>query len=228
MFYCFLAEGFEEIEALATVDILRRAGIDVKTVGVKGEYVTGNHNITVKADMLLEDLVSFDDMKGVILPGGMPGVTNLDKGKPLLIREPDAKFNLANFMKMNILSSLATLKIGLDILTKEEKVTIKNIYGHGGLFKTPKVAQEILSAAINAPVSVLASAGEGGPYGMAILASYLINKGKKESLDDYLEKKVFKNIKVVTIKANANMVKGFNQYLNRYKKYLAVEKEAIK
>ncbi|MBQ0098447.1 MAG: DJ-1/PfpI family protein [Oscillospiraceae bacterium] len=85
MFYCFLAEGFEEIEALATVDILRRAGIGVKTVGVNGEYVTGNHNITVKADMLLEDLVSFDDMKGVILPGGMPGVTNLDK--PELVKK---------------------------------------------------------------------------------------------------------------------------------------------
>lgn len=79
MFYCFLAEGFEEIEALATVDILRRAGIDVKTVGVNGEFVTGNHNITVKTDMLLNDLTSFEDMEGVILPGGMPGVTNLDK-----------------------------------------------------------------------------------------------------------------------------------------------------
>lgn len=168
-----------------------------------------------------EGLTSFNYYSG-------EGVTMLDQGKPLLIREPDAKFNLANFMKMNIMSSLATLKIGLDILTKEEKVTINNIYGHGGLFKTPKVGQTMLSAAINAPVSVLSSAGEGGPYGMAILASYLINKGKKENLEDFLTKKVFNRAKVVTIKANKADVDGFNEYLIRYKKYLAVEKLAIK
>ncbi len=123
------------------------------------------------------------------------------------------------------MSSLATLKIGLDILTKVEKVKIKNIYGHGGLFKTPRVGQIMLSAAINAPVSVLASAGEGGPYGMAILASYLNNKMK---LEDYLEKQVFKHAKVVTLKASKEDVKGFNDFLKRYQKYLSVEKEAIK
>lgn len=187
----------------------------------QGKLFTKLFNESLKGDKDAGGLTSFNYYSG-------EGVTKLNKGKPLLIREPDAKFNLANFMKMNILSSLATLKIGLDILTKKEKVKINNIYGHGGLFKTPKVAQEILSAAINAPVSVLSSAGEGGPYGMAILASYLINKGKKESLEDYLAKKVFKNVKVVTIKAKATDVAGFNKYLARYQKYLAVEKEVIK
>lgn len=184
----------------------------------QGELFVKLFNESLKGDADANGLTSFNYYSG-------EGVTNLNSGKPLLIREPDAKFNLANFMKMNILSSLATLKIGLDILTKTEKVKINNIYGHGGLFKTPRVGQEILSAAINAPVSVLSSAGEGGPYGMAILASYLNNR---DNLIDYLAKKVFKNAKVKTIKANVKDVNGFNNYVKRYKKYLKVEKEAIK
>ena len=198
-------------------EVLKLNGVKVD----QGKLFTKLFNESLKGDKDAGGLTSFNYFSG-------EGVTKLDKGKPLMIREVDAKFNLANFMKMNILSSLATLKIGLDILTKDEKVKINNIYGHGGLFKTPKVAQEILSAAINAPVSVLSSAGEGGPYGMAILASYLINKGKRESLEDYLSKKVFKNAKVVTIKAKASDVNGFNKFLKRYQKYLALEKEAIK
>ncbi|MCQ2792371.1 MAG: ATPase [Bacilli bacterium] len=187
----------------------------------QGKLFTKLFNISLKGDKDANGLTSFNYYSG-------EGVTAIDKGKPLLIREPDAKFNLANFMKMNIMSSLATLKIGLDILTKQEKVAINNIYGHGGLFKTPRVAQELLSAAINAPVSVLSSAGEGGPYGMAILANYLINKGKNESLENYLTNRVFARTKITTIKAKKEDVIGFNQYMKRYLKYLPVEKEAIK
>lgn len=176
--------------------------------------------VSLNGDKDASGLTSFNYFSG-------EGVTNLNQGKPLLIREVDAKFNLANFMKMNIMSSLATLKIGLDILVKNEKVKIKQIYGHGGLFKTPKVGQLILSAAINAPVSVMESAGEGGAYGMALLASYLINKGKL-SLEDYLDQNVFKNAKVVTLKASKDDVDGFNRFVKRYQKYLAVEKLAIK
>ncbi len=187
----------------------------------KSTLITKLFNESLKADKDANGITSFNYYSG-------EGVSKINKGKPLLIREPDANFNLANFMKNNILSSLATLKIGLDILTKEEKIKITNIYGHGGLFKTPKVAQEILSSAINAPVSLLSSAGEGGPYGMAILANYSINKKSNESLEDYLSNKVFKGAKVITLKAKKDDVIGFNKYLERYKKYLAVEKEAIK
>ncbi|MCQ2752957.1 MAG: ATPase [Bacilli bacterium] len=185
------------------------------------ELFTKLFNLSLKGEKDAGELTSFNYFSG-------EGVTNLNAGKPLLIREVNARFTLANFMKMNIMSSLATLKLGLDILTKNEHVTIKQIYGHGGLFKTPKVGQLMLSAAINAPVSVFTTSGEGGPYGMAILASYLINHRPHESLENYLADHIFKGSKVTTLKATAADVKGFNQYIKRYQKYLAVEKEAIK
>ena len=182
---------------------------------------TNLFNISLKGKEGANGLTNFNYYSG-------EGVTNLDKGKLLFIREADSEFNLANFMKNQIYSSLATLKIGLDILTKKENIKISKIYAHGGLFKTPKVAQLALSAAINAPVSLLESAGEGGPYGMALLSNYYLNKSKHESLEDYLEKRVFKKSKVITLKASKENVNGFNDYLKRYQKYLKIEKEAIK
>ena len=154
------------------------------------------------------------------------GVTDLDEGRPLFARTPDAKFTLANFMRTHILSALSTLKIGLDILTQTEQVGIDKLYGHGGFFKTPEVGQRMLSAAVGAPVSVMETAGEGGPYGMALLGAYMLWKDEGESLADYLDNKVFAGAKSSTLMAAASDVDGFNRFLGRYKKALAVEKLA--
>ena len=154
------------------------------------------------------------------------GVTDLDEGRPLFSRTPNARFTLANFMRTHILSALATLKIGLDILTQTEQVAIDKLYGHGGFFKTPEVGQRMLSAAVGAPVSVMETAGEGGPYGMALLGAYMLWKKEGESLADYLDRKVFADAKSSTLMADAADVDGFNRFLDRYKQALPVEKLA--
>ena len=153
-------------------------------------------------------------------------MTDLDEGRPLFLRSPDANFSLANFMRSHLLSALATLKIGLDILTRTEKVAIDKLYGHGGFFKTPEVGQRMLSAAVGAPVSVMETAGEGGPYGMALLGAYLLWKQEGESLEDYLDNKVFAGARSTTLMAEDQDVEGFNRFLERYRRALPVEKAA--
>ena len=155
------------------------------------------------------------------------GVTDLDAGRPLFARFPDANFNLANFMRTHILSALATLKIGLDILTQTECVEVDKLYGHGGFFKTPVVGQRMLSAAAGSPVSVMETAGEGGPYGMALLAAYMLNREDGETLPDYLDNKVFADASVNTVMAEESDIAGFNIFLTRYKKALPVEIAAV-
>lgn len=177
-------------------------------------------NIALEGDVDCGDLLSYNYYSG-------EGVTDLDEGRLLFLRKADSKFNLANFMRTHLYSALATLKIGMDILNKEE-VEIDKIYGHGGYFKTPEVGQRILSAAISAPVSVMETAGEGGPYGMALLCAYALWKKDNESLEDYLDNNVFKDCKTTTIMATSEEVEGFNTFVNKYKECLNVEKEAIK
>ena len=143
----------------------------------------------------------------------------------MFARTPDAKLTLANFMRTHLLSALATLKIGLDILTDEEHVAIEKLYGHGGFFKTPEVGQRLLSAAVGAPVSVMETAGEGGPYGMALLAAYRLDSHGK-SLADFLDTEVFANVKSVTLQADAADCTGFDAFLARYQKALPLEKTA--
>lgn len=155
------------------------------------------------------------------------GVTGVDEGRPVFARTADCSFTLANFMRTHLLSALSTLKIGLDILTTEENVAVDKLYGHGGFFKTPGVGQTMLSAAIGAPVSVMETAGEGGPYGMALLAAYMIRKEEGETLEDYLDNKVFRNASSSTLMASEEDIAGFNAFLSVYKKAFSVEKAAI-
>ena len=154
-------------------------------------------------------------------------IAELTEGRPLFVRTPQARFTLANFMRTHLFSALATLKIGLDILKETEQVPIEKLYGHGGFFKTPEVGQRMLSAAVSAPVSVMETAGEGGPYGMALLAAYMIRKEKGETLPDYLDNKVFKDAKSSTIMAEPSDVAGFNVFLTRYRKALLIERKAV-
>lgn len=154
-------------------------------------------------------------------------VTGLNEGRPLFVRQPDAKLSLANFMRTHLYASLATLKIGCDILFKEEHVKVDTIYGHGGLFKTKGVGQGILAAAMDAPVAVMDTAGEGGPWGMALLASYMVNKAEGESLESYLSEKVFGGEKGSVMQPDADDVRGFDAYIEVYRRALAAERAAV-
>lgn len=154
-------------------------------------------------------------------------VTGFNEGRPVFARTPDAKFNLANFMRVNLFTSLGALKVGLDILMKEEHVQVDQILGHGGLFKTKGVGQKILAGAIDAPVSVMETAGEGGAWGIALLASYMINKEENETLEDYLDAKVFAGNAGTKMDPDPADVAGFEVFTERYKKGLPIERAAV-
>ena len=185
----------------------------------KGELFVKLFNKALEGDADCGGLLSFNYFSG-------EGVTDLDEGRPAFVRMPNAKFTLANFMRTHLLSALATLKIGLDILTQTEQVAIDKLYGHGGFFKTPVVGQRMLSAAVDAPVSVMETAGEGGPYGMALLGAYMLWKDEGETLADYLDNKVFADAKSTTLMAEPSDVAGFSVFLSRYKKALPMERTA--
>ena len=154
-------------------------------------------------------------------------IAKVNEGRPMFVRTPDAKFTLANFMRTHLYASLASLKMGLDILLKEEKVKVDRIYGHGGLFKTKGVAQGILAAAFNAPVAVMETAGEGGPWGMAILASYMVNKEKDETLENFLNNRVFVNSQGEVMVPSEEDVAGFDGYMKVYVNTLEAERKAV-
>ncbi len=154
-------------------------------------------------------------------------VTGLAEGRPMFLRSANDKFNLANFMRANLYASVAVLKIGNDILFNDEKIKVDRITGHGGLFKTKGVGQSILAAAINSPISVMETAGEGGAWGIALLASYLVNNSGKLALADYLDEVVFAGNTGIEIAPKAEDVAGFNAYIKNYKACLPVEEAAV-
>ena len=154
------------------------------------------------------------------------GVTHIDAGRPLVVRTPETRFTLANFFKAQLYATMATLKIGMDILASEH-VAIDSLTGHGGLFKTPVVGQSYMAAACNAPVTCMETAGEGGPYGMALLASYLLNKDGGERLEDFLTNRVFAGAAGSTIQPDPVLAEGFNTYIRRYQALLQVERAAV-
>ena len=186
----------------------------------KGKIFPLLFNLALEGDPDCGGLMSFNYYSG-------EHITGLDEGRPLFLRRPDSKFTLPNFMRTHLLTAIGALKIGLDILTGEEGVVIDKIYGHGGFFKTPGVGQRMLSAAVGAPVSVMETAGEGGPYGMALLAAYGLWKAEGEPLEDYLDN-VFSAAKSSTLMADSADMAGFETFLARYKAALPVEKAAVK
>ena len=154
-------------------------------------------------------------------------ITGFDEGRPLFARTPDSHFTLANFMRTHLYSALATLKIGLDILLKEEKVTVDSITGHGGLFKTPVVGQSMMAAAMNAPVTVMDTASEGGAWGMAVLAAFMEEKEENETLTSYLAEKIFAGQTGTTIAPNPEDVAGFDAFIKKYVSCLPAERGAV-
>ena len=167
------------------------------------------------------------DCGGVLVCNYLTGeiATDFPAGRPMVVRTPDCRFTLANFFRACLFSALATQRIGLDILA-DEHIAIDSLTGHGGLFKTPGVGQRYTAAALNTPVTVMNTAGEGGPWGMALLACYRIEKGGL-SLEDFLEKKVFANAKSKTVYPDETDAAGFTAYLEKYKKLLDVERSAV-
>ena len=154
-------------------------------------------------------------------------ITAVEEGRPLFVRKPDGKFNLANFMRVHLLTSLGVLKVGNDILAKEG-VKLDKITGHGGLFKTPVVGQKLLAAALNCPVTVMETAGEGGAWGIALLAAYMVQKEEGETLETYLDKKVFVGQEGSTLAPDQKDVDGFNEFIKRYEAGLEIERAAVK
>ena len=178
------------------------------------------YNVSQNADPDCGGLLSYNYYSG-------EPVTGLEQGRPLFVRMPDSKLTLANFLRNLLFSAVASLKIGMDILTERENVVIDRLSGHGGLFKTKDVGQKLVAAALNAPVIVSASAGEGGAWGIAILAAYTKQKNTNESLSEYLTRKVFKNDVNTCALPDSSDVEQFNAYLKRYQAGLAIEKAAV-
>ena len=179
------------------------------------------YNIALTGDTDCGGLLSYNYISG-------EPVTGLADGRPLFVRSANDKFNLANFMRTHLYASVGVLKIGNDILFNEEKIKVDRITGHGGLFRTKGVGQRILAAAINSPISVMETAGEGGAWGIALLGSYLVNNEKKQSLADFLDESVFVGDAGIEVSPTPEDVAGFNAYIENYKAGLPIEKAAVK
>ena len=182
-----------------------------------GELYTRLYKKSLEGDPDCGGVLVYNNLSG-------EGVTHLDQGRPLVLRTPESRFTLANFFRAQLYSALATLKIGMDILALEQ-VAIDKLTGHGGLFKTPAVGQRYLAAACGVPVICMETAGEGGPYGMALLARYLFYGN--EPLEDFLEKRVFQSAKQTAVDPDPEDTAGFRAYMDRYQTGLAVERSAV-
>lgn len=155
-------------------------------------------------------------------------ILGITEGRPMLIRTPDSRFHLSNFMRVNLYSAVAAVKIGMDILLKEEHVQVDEMIGHGGFFKTKEAAQKIVADMLQVPVTVLETAGEGGAWGMAILASYMAYKREQESLSDYLKNSVFTVQNGTTVYPEVQSAVQIEEFMDAYKRGLKVEETAIR
>lgn len=181
-------------------------------------------------DLLYEQALEGDaDCGGVLTYNYYSGepITGVTEGRPMVVRMPDTVLSLPNFMRAQLYATMATLKIGMDILFDQENVKLDQLMGHGGLFKTPVVGQRLMAGAIGVPVSVMETAGEGGPWGMALLAAYAVQKQEGESLADYLQNRVFASAACSRLEPDAADQKGFAEYLVRYKAGLKAEQAAV-
>ena len=203
----------------AWVSVLREAAELLGATPSTGEVYTKLYEKALEGE---------PDCGGVLVCNYMAGegVTHLDEGRPMVVRKPGAHFTLANFFRATLYATMSTLKLGMDILA-HENVAVDSLTGHGGLFKTPVVGQKFMAAACGSPVTCMETAGEGGPYGMALLAAYLLNKEPGETLESYLSEKVFKDAVSTTIAPDDETVEGFNRYIESFKALLEVERKAV-
>ena len=190
-------------------------GAEVST----GELFTKLYQKSLEGETDCSGVLTFNYLAG-------EGVRHLDEGRPMVVRRPESRLTLANFLRSQLYATMATLKIGMDILAGEH-VAIDSLTGHGGLFKTPVVGQKYMAAACRAPVTCMESAGEGGPYGMALLASYMVQKTPAQTLEQYLETEVFADVKRMTLAPDSEDAAGFDHYLTQYRAALAAEQAAV-
>ncbi len=201
--------------------------------GVFGEFAT-RIGATTDAGAVFEALftASLDgdpDCGGLLAYNYLSGehITGLEEGRPLFVRTPDSRFTLANFMRAQLFAALASLRIGMNILLTDEQVALDSLFAHGGLFKTKGVAQRYLAAAVDAAVSVGDIAGEGGAWGIALLAAYTRDRADGQTLAHYLTTQVFAGASLETIEPDPADVTGFNAYVARFSAGLPVEHAAI-
>ncbi len=197
-------------------DTLRTFGVEVP----KSELYDKLYAAALSGEPDCDGIVSYNYHSG-------EHVTGFTEGKPLVMRSPSSKLNVANLMRSLIYSCMSTLKIGMDILIGEEKIVLDRIYAHGGLFKSPVTGQRFLASALGVPVALMESAGEGGAWGIALLASYLARKNDGEALEEYLEKRVFEGKTGSVMAPDAADAAGFAAYIEKYKEGLEVERTAV-
>lgn len=181
-------------------------------------------------EMLYQQALTGDaDGGGLLAYNYLSGehITHFEEGRPLFVRTPESRFTLSNFMRAHLFSALGTLKIGLDILFEQEQVQIDQVLGHGGFFKTEEVGQKVMAAAMNVPVAVMETAGEGGAWGIALLAAYMLYKAKDQPLEAYLSDKVFAGENATTVAPGQRDIEGFMAFMERYKKGLVIERTAV-
>ncbi|MED1748946.1 FGGY-family carbohydrate kinase [Bacillus zhangzhouensis] len=179
--------------------------------------------------VLLQQALEADRDGGGLLSYGYysgENITRLPEGRPLFVRAAESRFNLANFMRTHLFSAFGAMKIGMDRLKEHEHVVIDRLLGHGGLFKTPLVGQKMVAAALDTPVSVVSTAGEGGAFGMAVLASYMVNH-QQQTLADFLTHQVFASTTEELVEPDPLDVKGFEEFLKRYQEGLPIEEAAV-
>ncbi len=200
----------------AWVDLIAQAGAVMGWPVDKNELYSKLFHAAMAGDTDCGGIIGFNYFAGEPL-------THTENGRPMVVRLPDSPMTIANFMRSQLYGAIATLKIGVDMLAEKEQVETDKLVGHGGYFKTPGVGQQILADALDTPVSTLETAGEGGPWGMALLAAYMQRKADGESLEDYLNKRVFTQAKISTLAPDPKGVAGFQNYLARYKAALPAE-----
>jgi len=184
------------------------------------ELFTRLYSVALKGDPDCGGLLSYNYVSG-------EPVTGFTDGAPLFVRKADDKFNLANVMRMHLYSAFATLEVGLDIMLKEEKVKVDTLFGHGGYFKTKGVGQSFAAAATQSPIAVMETAGEGGAWGIAVLAAYMADKKEDQSLQAYLNDVIFAGQEGTTLEATAEDIAGYEAFMANYRKGLAIEKAAV-
>ncbi|MBR6029069.1 MAG: ATPase [Clostridia bacterium] len=208
-----------------TSDLNAWAGLLGQAAELLGARFSANELYTALFRKALEGSPDCDGLTAYNYYSGEP-ITGTSDGVPLFTRRPDLPMNLGSFMRAQINSALATLSIGMEILTKDEQVSIDSVLGHGGLFKTPGVGQRLLAAAIGIPVTVMETAGEGGAWGIALLADYAADHAEAETLERWLKDKVFAGMTASTIAPEAADTEGFAAYIARYRAALPAEKAA--
>jgi sugar (pentulose or hexulose) kinase len=201
----------------------------VKLLGEAATLLGAEYDINALYRKLYNEALNGDaDCGGLLSCNYISGehITGLKEGRPMFVRTVDSSFTLANFLRTHLYSSLASLKMGMRILIEEEGASIDSIMGHGGFFKVTNVGLRMMAAAMGAPVTVMATAGEGGPWGIAILAAYMMN-GRGEALADYLSGRVFTDSERTTVEPEAADIEGFSAFMQRYKAGLDIERKAV-